>query len=110
MPEPAFLLCTRDAFYPIPKINSGFTEFALCPKAGKLHGLDEQSFLKFVSEAFMSKRKTLVNNLKAKYPAAAVEDCLAAIGMSPTTRAETFAVQDFMQLFVLLKKHMDDQR
>ncbi len=98
----SLLLCFRGAFYPEPSIDSAFTEFALCPKSDQLHGLGEQGFLNFVGSAFVSKRKTLVNNLKSRYPAALVEEGLTKLGMASTARAETLSVQDFMRLFVCL--------
>ena len=58
--------------------------------------------MKFVSAAFVSKRKTLVNNLKTRFSVAAVEDGLAALGMASTIRAEALTLDDFMQLFVCL--------
>ncbi|BDA43620.1 Ribosomal RNA small subunit methyltransferase A [Coccomyxa sp. Obi] len=92
----------RGAFFPEPNIDSAFTEFALCPKSDQLRGMGEQDFLKFVSSAFLSKRKTLVNNLKLRYPAALVEEGLCKLGMASTARAETLSVQDLIQLFVYL--------
>ena len=96
------LLCFRGAFYPEPSIDSAFTEFAISPKSDQLCGLGEQDFLHFVSSAFVSKRKTLVNNLKSRYPAALVEDGLRKLGMASTARAETLSVQEFIRLFVCL--------
>lgn len=95
-------VCTRNGFFPEPHVDSAFTEFALSPKIDQLHGLGEQEFMKFVSAAFVSKRKTLVNNLKTRFSVAAVEDGLAALGMASTIRAEALTVDDFMQLFVCL--------
>lgn len=73
-----------------------------------MSGLGEQEFLKFVSSAFVSKRKTLVNNLKVRHPAALVEEGLTKLGMASTARAETLSVQDFIRLFVCLTTDAKD--
>ncbi len=105
----SILPCTRNAFFPEPHVDSAFTEFALASKTDQLHGAGEQEFLDFVSAAFVSKRKTLVNNLKVRFSPDAVIKELTALRIASTARAETLTVDDFLQLFVSLINDADRQ-
>jgi 16S rRNA (adenine1518-N6/adenine1519-N6)-dimethyltransferase len=58
------------AFHPPPKVNSAVLRFEPHDRAAELGIAGRQDFLRFVSLCFRQKRKTLRNNLAARYGAA----------------------------------------
>lgn len=85
-----------DAFYPPPKVDSAIVRMIPRPFEIAVHSLDALETL--VAQAFAQRRKTLRNNLKG----IAGDDDLAAVGISPTARAENVAVADYVRLANLL--------
>ncbi len=81
------------AFKPQPKIWSSVVR--LRPKAVDI--ADEDAFREIVSAAFMQKRKTIENNLRARFPN--ISDALSAAGIEPGRRAETFSLDEWTALF-----------
>ena len=59
---------------------------------------DTEQFEKLVKQAFAQRRKTLRNTLKDLLTAEQIESA----GIDPTRRAETLAVEDFVNLANLL--------
>src|SRR5437762_7245101 len=55
------------AFTPPPKVHSTVLRLTIEPRAQKL-GVEPGAFLEFLKLAFAQKRKTLLNNLKERYP------------------------------------------
>lgn len=92
------------AFYPRPKVQS--TMLHLKPiEPGRLPAEQRARFLRLVSASFLAKRKTLLNNLRAVFPAMAptsiAEQC-AAVQIDAHRRAETLTVEEFIALALQL--------
>lgn len=86
------------AFRPVPKVTSAVVR--LTPKPDLIDDFEE--FRELLSTAFAQKRKTILNNLKSKYAAAA--DALERAGIDPKRRAESLTLQDWFFLFAALFK------
>ena len=81
------------AFRPVPAVDSAVAR--LTPlRAAKPVITDEALFARVVAAAFGQRRKTLRNALSAICDARAIE----AVGIDPTARGETLAVEDFVRL------------
>jgi 16S rRNA (adenine1518-N6/adenine1519-N6)-dimethyltransferase len=80
-----------EAFNPPPKVESAF-----------VHVADEVLFGKLVKQAFSQRRKTLRNTLRDMLDSATI----TALGIDPSARAETLAIQDF----AILANHMSSSR
>ncbi len=99
-------LC-REAFYPVPGVDSAVAEFILHKQLDKRIDEHDKDFVAFVSAAFSMKRKTLVNNLKS-WNAASLPNvmmCLESCGLSPQIRAEALDVSAFIALYTCLRVH-----
>lgn len=75
------------AFSPPPKVHSTVLRLTMEPQEEAL-GVPAQDLLSFLKISFEQKRKTLLNNLKARYPEAVVRAALQKAGVKPDTRAE----------------------
>lgn len=80
------------AFRPAPKVNSAVVR--LISKENT--NIDEILFREIVSAAFRQKRKTILNNLKAKYTNAEV--LLANCGVDSQRRAESLSIEEWICL------------
>ncbi len=80
------------AFRPQPKVWSSVVR--ITPK--KTHVSNESDFRELVSSAFFQKRKTILNNLKNKYPNAA--EMLAAADVDPRLRPEALTLDQWLRL------------
>lgn len=90
--QPLFLV-PPGAFNPPPKVDSAVVR--LLPRApDELVILDPRLFSQLVRAAFAQRRKTLRNALAEL----CVEADLTAVGISPGARAETIAVNKFVEL------------
>ena len=86
-----------EAFDPPPKVESAFVRlepFSQPP----VQVTDEVLFGKVVKQAFSQRRKTLRNTLRDMLDAATI----TALGIDPSARAETLAIEDF----AVLANHM----
>ncbi len=99
-------LC-REAFHPVPGVDSAVAEFNLHEQLDKRVEEHEDDFVAFVSAAFSMKRKTLINNLKSWNAASLpnVVSCLDSGGLSPQIRAEALDVSAFIALYTCLRVH-----
>ncbi len=89
---PLFLV-PPESFDPIPRVDSAIVR--LIPHAEKpVQVNDESAFAKFITLAFSQRRKTLRNVLKEH---CSVEQ-LEAVGIDPSTRAQTLSLQQFANL------------
>jgi 16S rRNA (adenine1518-N6/adenine1519-N6)-dimethyltransferase len=86
------------AFRPAPKVTSSVVK--LTPKPPSI--ADSPNFRELVSRSFGQKRKTLHNNLKAYYTDIAA--AFAAAEIDPGRRAETLALDEWLQLFAAITK------
>ncbi len=75
------------AFSPPPKVHSSVLRLTMEPQEKAL-GVPAQDLLDFLKISFEQKRKTLLNNLKARYSEADVRAALQKAGVKPDTRAE----------------------
>src|SRR3954469_10513443 len=87
------------AFVPPPKVHSTVLRLTIEPKAEKL-GVDSRAFVEFLKLAFAQKRKTLLNNLKERYPEAA--KAIAAAKVRPDVRAEAVELEKMARIFKAL--------
>jgi 16S rRNA (adenine1518-N6/adenine1519-N6)-dimethyltransferase len=92
------------AFRPPPKVESALVRFTPPGEKASLGIEDEGRFLQFAATCFAHKRKTLVNNLKARYGADPVREALAALGLEAHARAEELPVAQIAALFLRLHK------
>ncbi len=80
------------AFRPVPKVWSSVAR--LVPRAVRIENVDV--FHDLVATGFAQKRKTILNNLRLKYPRA--EKYLHLSGIDPTRRAETLTLEEWLCL------------
>ena len=86
------------AFSPPPKVESTVVRLRMEPKIDSLH-VPEAEFISFLRLSFGQKRKTLWNNLKARYQPAALRAALEKAGVKPTVRAEALSLEKTAALF-----------
>lgn len=84
----------RDNFVPIPNVDS--VVIKLVRKEGS-NVIDKEFYLKFVKDAFRSKRKTLKNNL-TMYDFTKIKEILSELGYKESVRAEEISKEDFKVL------------
>lgn len=90
------------AFSPPPKVHSTVLRLTIDPQQEKL-GVAGDGFIDFLRLSFGQKRKTLWNNLKPKYPDAALKQALAAANVKATARAETLTLEQSAALYRALR-------
>lgn len=98
--EPGFEVGPK-AFHPAPKVASAVLR--LLPQSHPRVPLRDPGFFeRVVRAAFAQRRKTLFNNLKARFQeegdAGCVERALADCGIDPVRRAETLSLEEFARL------------
>jgi 16S rRNA (adenine1518-N6/adenine1519-N6)-dimethyltransferase len=81
------------AFRPVPKVQSAVVRLA--PKGR--NDFDNDEFRAVVSTAFVQKRKTILNNLKGRYPNA--NAALDVAGIDASRRAETLSLDEWSELY-----------
>src|SRR5579862_1895284 len=86
------------AFSPPPKVQSAVLRLTIGPQFARL-GVPEEEFLDFLKLAFGQKRKTLVNNLKARYEARSLKAALEKSRIKPAARAEAVSLEKMAELF-----------
>lgn len=91
---------SREAFYPIPKVDSMVVEIDFeRPHPRKTN--DEESFRRLVRSAFSHRRKTLLNSLRASpfsWNAADVLKALRECTIDSRVRAEALGIDEFLCL------------
>lgn len=92
------------AFRPPPKVDSALVRMRPPGDNARLGIEDEKRFLNFAAACFAHKRKTLVNNLKARYGAEAVRQTLDAMRLAARARAEELTIPEMATLFRRLKE------
>ena len=91
------------AFVPPPKVHSTVLRLTIDPQQERL-GVAGDGFIDFLRLSFGQKRKTLWNNLKAKYAGAELKRALAEAKVKATARAETLSLEESAALFRALRK------
>ena len=92
------------AFRPPPKVDSALVRMTPPGEKARLGIEDEERFLRFAASCFAHKRKTLVNNLKARYGADEVREALQGLGIGPQARAEEVSLPGLAGLFTKLEE------
>ena len=91
------------AFVPPPKVHSTVLRLTIDPQQEKL-GVAGDGFIDFLRLSFGQKRKTLWNNLKAKYAGAELKRALAEARVKATSRAETLNLEESAAVYRALRK------
>ncbi len=89
------------AFSPPPKVHSSVLRLKVAPQFARLR-VEERPFLDFLKLSFGQKRKTLVNNLKGRYPEREIKAALQKTGVRPDVRAEALPLEKAAAVFRLL--------
>lgn len=87
-----------DAFTPAPKVHSTVLRLRIAPQFTKL-GVEPAPFFEFVKAAFAQKRKTLMNNLKGRYPEERVRAAVKAAGARADVRAEALGLEELAAVY-----------
>ncbi len=87
-----------DAFSPPPKVDSTVVRLRMAPKLERL-GVPEAEFINFLKLAFGQKRKTLWNNLKARYETKVLRAGFEKAGVKTAVRAEALSLEKSAALF-----------
>jgi 16S rRNA (adenine1518-N6/adenine1519-N6)-dimethyltransferase len=90
------------SFSPPPKVHSSVVRITIKPQLESL-GVAEPEFIAFLKLSFGQKRKTLWNNLKARYDEDVLKAALAKSGVKPSIRAEALALERTAALFRALR-------
>ncbi len=89
---------SAQCFRPRPEIGSAVALLRTKHRRA-LNEEEEPKFAALVKAAFAHRRKTLVNSLKDQgYEQKLVAATLSSLNLSPTTRAETLSIEQFMEL------------
>ncbi len=80
------------AFAPPPKVHSTVLRLKIAPQFERLR-VDERGFIEFLKLSFGQKRKTLFNNLKARYSEAEIRAALQKAGARADVRAEALPLE-----------------
>lgn len=88
----------RTAFMPRPNVDSAVVNLKI--EDGRLPVKDREIYKKVVRAAFLSRRKTLVNNLMVTFSLkrAEAEEVLNAVGIDIKARGETLSPKEFAAL------------
>jgi 16S rRNA (adenine1518-N6/adenine1519-N6)-dimethyltransferase len=87
-----------EAFSPPPKVHSSVLRLTMAPQIEKLQ-VEEKSFLEYLTLSFAQKRKTLVNNLKARYEDGTIRLALKEAGVRADARAESLSLDKAAAIF-----------
>ena len=87
------------AFSPAPAVISALVTFDMLTNRAPADGRRQRVFLDFVKDSFAQKRKTLANNLAAKYDADRVRGALRSAGIGENARAEELDVAQLAIVF-----------
>lgn len=87
----------KNSFFPAPSIDSEVVRMSKKPMAD----LPQDEFARFLRQAFLSRRKTVANNLK---PLGFDASRLELAGIDPKSRPETIGIEDWKRLFHLVMR------
>ena len=91
------------AFLPPPKVHSSVVRLTIDPQQERL-GVAGDGFTDFLRQSFGQKRKTLWNNLRAKYDETGLKRALAEAHVKPTARAETLTLEESAAVYRALHR------
>jgi 16S rRNA (adenine1518-N6/adenine1519-N6)-dimethyltransferase len=89
------------AFTPPPKVHSAVLRLTVEPKLPQLE-VEESGFIEFLKLSFGQKRKTLVNNLRARYEPEQIKRAMKAANVKPDARSEAISLEKMAALFKAL--------
>ncbi len=92
-----------DAFSPPPEVHSSAIRLTMAPRLEELQ-VEEEPFIAFLKLAFAHKRKTLANNLRGQYDAAAIRAALKSAGLRSDVRAEAMSLEKTAAVFRALRE------
>ena len=90
------------AFAPPPKVHSSVLRLTMQPRFDAL-GIEDAGFIDFLKLSFGQKRKTLFNNLKARYDGPAIKRAIAAAGARADVRAEALSLEKAAAVYRALR-------
>jgi 16S rRNA (adenine1518-N6/adenine1519-N6)-dimethyltransferase len=93
------------AFAPAPQVHSAVLRLTVQPRWESLQ-VDPPAFIDFLKLSFGQKRKTLLNNLKAKYAMPALRAAFDAAAVPPSFRAEALPLEKAAALFRALNNRV----
>lgn len=85
---------SKNSFFPIPNVESAVIKLT---KHNLYQVIDENKFIKLISDAFKHKRKTLLNNLSS-YDKNLIKSILEKHNYSNLVRAEELPIEVFIEL------------
>lgn len=95
----------KEAFTPIPKVDSAFMSIKLYKDNKYKNLIDEDTFFKYVKAAFANKRKNLLNNFSTLgYSKDELRIILKEAEISENERAENLSIEDFIKLISIFEK------
>ncbi|MFZ0313572.1 MAG: 16S rRNA (adenine(1518)-N(6)/adenine(1519)-N(6))-dimethyltransferase RsmA [Candidatus Korobacteraceae bacterium] len=92
-----------DAFSPPPDVHSSVIRLTMAPRLQELR-VEEEPFIAFLKLAFAQKRKTLANNLRVQYDAAAIRVALKSAAVKSDVRAEAMPLEKTAAVFRALRE------
>jgi 16S rRNA (adenine1518-N6/adenine1519-N6)-dimethyltransferase len=87
-----------EAFSPPPEVHSTVIRLTMAPRLEELQ-VEEEPFIAFLKLAFAQKRKTLANNLRVQYDAAAIRAALKNAAVKSDVRAEAMPLEKSAGVF-----------
>jgi len=91
------------AFSPPPQVHSAVIRLTMAPRVEELQ-VEEGAFIAFLKMAFAQKRKTLANNLRGRFDAAAIRAALKTAGIRSDVRAEAVSLEKTAAVFRALRE------
>src|SRR5438270_9959619 len=93
------------AFAPSPKVHSAVLRVTIAPR---LHSLkvEKDGFVDFLKLVFAQKRKILANNLRQRYPEAAVAKALANAALRRDSRAEQLSLEKMAAVYRIIRQSL----
>lgn len=94
----------RTVFTPVPNVDSCIIEIDI--ERQKFNIKDQEKFIKFVSNCFKMKRKTLYNNLvSAGFSKENVLNSISKLNLIETIRPENLTAKNYVELFKVLNNN-----
>ncbi len=92
-----------ESFSPPPQVHSGVIRLTMAPRLEELQ-VGQEPFIAFLKLAFAQKRKTLANNLRVQYDAAAIRAALKTAELRADIRAEAMTLEQTAAVFRALQE------
>ncbi|MDR2559565.1 MAG: 16S rRNA (adenine(1518)-N(6)/adenine(1519)-N(6))-dimethyltransferase RsmA [Oscillospiraceae bacterium] len=99
---------SRGSFMPAPNVDSAVIHLDVRNAGDDVLGVpqsDEAFFFRIIRASFSQRRKQLANPLSSELglQKEAIKNALSAIGLKPTSRAEELTLEDFAELYKIVK-------